>query len=287
MVIVSHGSDLSLAPMLTPIMQQGRGGGTVRAAMERLAADGFQAVQLDATLRGIRPRELDRQGRRELLGAVRRRNLRIAGLDLFIPRRHYLDPDHVERAMAATLAGIELAADLGRVPVSLTLPVRRLPAELATTIVESADGHSVRLAVHAEDQLEALQRWVEQVDLPALGAAVDPAALLARGYDPSQVAQRFGKHLAGARLSDVALGSVDESELEGREEADPTLVRRGSESVRCVVGQGELDLLAYRVSLDLATGRAGPVVLDVRGLSEPLHAATAAQRAWDDAAVSF
>ncbi|MFW6060130.1 MAG: sugar phosphate isomerase/epimerase family protein [Phycisphaeraceae bacterium] len=279
MVIVTHGSDLSLAPTLTPIVRHV--GGTVRAGLERIAGRGFATVQLDATLHGIRPRELDRQARRELLGVVRRRNLRLGGVDLFIPRKHYLEADHVDRAMSATVAAIELAADLGRVPLSLTLPVRQLPVDLASAIVEAADGHSVRVAVHAEDQLDALQAWVEEVDLPALGAAIDPAALLARGHDPAQVAQRFGAHLTVARLSDVARGSVEE------EADDPTLSQGGGESVRCTVGAGELDLLAYRVALDLAAQRAGPVVLDLRGLSEPMRAAEDARRAWDDAAVSF
>ena len=277
MAILTHGSDLSLAPTLTPIVRQA--GGTARAAMDRLAPAGFEAVQLDATLRGLRPRELDRGGRRELANAIRRRNLRLAGLDLFIPRKHYLDPQHVDRAMSATTGAIELAADLDRVPVSLTLPIKRLPADLAEALVEAADGHSVRLAVHCEHEPTALHEWIESVDLPALGAAIDPATLLAQNADPSQWVQRFGHHLTVARLSDLERGVGDETE--------DTEQPHAIDSVRCAVGQGELDVMAYRVSLDLATGRAGPVVLDLRGLTSPMQAAQSAKRAWDDAAVSF
>ena len=56
---------------------------------------------------------------------------------------------------------------------------------------------------------------------------------------------------------------------------------------RCVVGSGELDLDAYRLSVDLAPGRTGPIVLDLRSLPTPLPAATRAAEAWDDAAVEL
>ena len=276
MVILTHGSDLTLAPTLTPIVHQV--GGTVRTALERVAKLGFQSVQLDATLRGIRPRELDRGGRRELTGTVRRRGLRISGLDLFIPRKHYLDAQQVDRAMSATVAAIELAADLGHVPLSLSLPVRKLSEDLTGAIVDAADGHGVRLAVHGEDRLEALQTWLDAVDLPALGAALDPAALLAHGHDPAALAQRLGRRLTVARLSDLERGLSEEEHESGE---------TGGETVRCTPGAGELDLLAYRVALDLATSRAGPVVLELRGLNDPLQAAVDARQAWENAAVSF
>ena len=57
--------------------------------------------------------------------------------------------------------------------------------------------------------------------------------------------------------------------------------------VRCVPGRGELDLTMYRVSLDLAANRAGPVVLDLRGLNNPLRAAAQARELWESAGVSL
>lgn len=275
MVILTHGSDLTLAPTIAPVVHQGDG--TVRTAMARLARQGFPAVQLDATLRGIRPRELDRNARRELAGVARRRGLSVAGLDLFVPRKHYLDPERVDRALSATLGAIELAADLGRVPVSLTLPAVKLAEdqpELIETIVEMADGRGVGLAIHAEEQLESLQRWLDDIDVPSVGAGLDPAPLLARGHDPAVLAQRLGRRLTVGRLSDLERGAGHDDATVG-------------ETVRCVPGRGELDLTAYRVALDLASSRTGPVVLDLRGLTDPLTAANAGQRAWDDAAVSF
>ncbi|MEX0744511.1 MAG: TIM barrel protein [Phycisphaeraceae bacterium] len=268
MAILTHGSDVTLSPALGPLV---RPHGTIRAAIDRLVRLGFHSIQLDATLPGLRPRELSPRGRRDLLALLSRSNVRPAGLDVFIPRKHYTDPNQVDRAMAATTAAIELAHHLGRLPVSLGLPVKRLPDELRTAMIEAADGHGVRLAVHAEDQLDALEAWVGEVDLPCLGAAIDPAALLARGHDPSAVAQRIGKRLAVARLSDLDRNGADDEDDAG-------------EAIRCPVGQGELDLIPYRVSLDLAGGRSGPVVLDLRGLVQPFAAAATARQAWDDAA---
>ena len=263
MKILTHGRDMSLAPTLTPIVRQR--GHTMRGALDALAPGQFKAVQLDATLSGLRPRELDQRGRRDLLALLTRRDLRLAGLDLFFPRSHFQQSQHLDRAMTATLAAIGLAADLGRVPLSVALPVEDLNPDVKSALVEAADGHSIRLAVHAEDQLDALGNWVEEVDLPALGFAIDPASLLAQGKDPVEIAQGLGKTISVARLSDLS----------------------SSETLRCFTGSGELDVIGFRVALDLATGRTGPVVLDLRGLDNPLGAATAACEAWHQAAFTI
>jgi sugar phosphate isomerase/epimerase len=239
----------------------------VRGAVDRIAALGFESVQLDATLKGIRPRELDRSGRRDLHALLRRRGAHPAGLDCFIPPEHYTDVQHGERALHATLHAIELAGDLGKLAVSLTLPVATLPEAVGSAIVDHADRHDVRLAVHGEDEREALLRWIEGVDLPALGAGLAPAAVLARKEDPCQAAQQFGRRLTVARLSDWRQGP-------------------GGGGYRCPAGAGQLDLAAYRVSVDLAERRYGPVVLELRGLSAPLEAAEQSQHAWANAAFS-
>lgn len=262
MAILTHGSDLSLAPTATPVIAQTDG--TLRTALGRLAGARFTAVQIDATLAGLRPRELNTRARKDLLALIARHGMRLAGIDLFLPRRHYLDSAYIDRAMAATLAAIELAADLGRVPLSLALPVAGMTEDARGALVEAADGHSVSLAVHGEGQWEALSQWVEAVDLPALGMAIDPATLLAQQVDPVALIHQHAKRLRVARLSDQAANSVG----------------------RCDVGQGDLDVSAYRIAVDLATARLGPVVLDLRGLANPLAAASVARDAWEGAAFS-
>ena len=174
MAIISHSTDLSLAPTVTPLVRQGDG--TLRTALEQLATAGFAAVQLDATFSGTRPRDLDQRARKDLLALLMRRSLRPAGIDLWIPRQDYLDSARIDRAMGATLAAIKLGADLGRLPLSLPLPVADLAEDAKAALLEAADGHGVALAVHAEDQIEALANWIDELTLPALGAAVDPAA---------------------------------------------------------------------------------------------------------------
>lgn len=259
MAILTHGSDLRLAPTLKPAVAATDG--TVRGALKSLAAAGFTAVQLDATLAGLRPRELSQRARKDLVALLSRQGFQIAGIDLFLPRDHFVETQHVDRAMMAALAAIELAADLGRVPVSVALPVAQLADDVKRALVEAADGRSIRLAVHAEDQLDALAAWLDAVDMPALGAAIDPAALIARGEKAVKTTQRFGKRLAVARLSDATAGAL-----------------------RCPPGEGELDIAAYRVTLDLAPGRSGPVVLDLRNLQDPLAAAGSTKATWEEAA---
>jgi sugar phosphate isomerase/epimerase len=287
MAILAHGSDLTLAPTIAPVVQAtADSGGTVRGALECLSKGRFKAVQLDAALPGLRPRELSPRARKDLLAVLERCGLKLAGLDLFIPRRHYLEAEHIDRALGATHAAIELAADLGRVPVSVALPIQPATEEIRSALVAAADGHGVSLAVHAEDQFDALLQWISKVDLPCLGMGLDPATILGTGHDPARMAHAAGKHLGVARLSDV-LGASSTPSAVGEDAGDTAAGTTGSvhaAGVRCILGQGDLDLATYRVAVDLAPGRRGPVVLDLRGLPGPVSAARSAQRAWDDAA---
>lgn len=253
---------MSLAPTIRQLVQQA--GRPVRDVLVGVARMGFTAVQLDATLSGLRPRELDQRARKDLQALFTRQGMRIAGIDAFIPRSHFLGPTQVDRAMTAAVGAIQLAADLGRVPVSLPLPVKDLQADAKSALVDAADGHGVCLAVHAEDQLEALGEWVADVDLPALKMALDPAALLARGEDPLSVAQSLGSKLAVGRLCDLQSGSDDEKGI----------------GVRCALGEGDLAVDQYRIAMDLCSSRVGPVVLDLRGLTQPGAAAQAAAAVW-------
>lgn len=262
MSILTHGSDLRLAPTIRPLVTTGDG--TVRGALTKLTSLGFQALQLDATLPGVRPRELSQRARKDLLALFARQGLQLAGLDLFLPRQHFTEASHIDRAMSAALAAIELAADLGRVPVSLALPLGEVKDEIKSTLIEAADGRGIQLAVHAEDELDALATWLDALELRALGAGIDPAALLARGEKAVRTTQRFAKRLTVARLSDLTSGAL-----------------------RCAVGEGELDIEAYRITLDLAGGRSGPVVLDLRGLESPATAAATGKAAWDKAAFTM
>ena len=56
-----------------------------RAAIEWAAGLGYRAVQLDGAAAGVRARDLDRSGRRDLAALLRRLQLGFSGLDLWIP----------------------------------------------------------------------------------------------------------------------------------------------------------------------------------------------------------
>jgi len=265
MATLSHGSDLRLAPTLGPFAQGF--GNSPRRALTAIAAEGFSAVQLDATLPGLRPRELDTSARRDLTATAARANLVIAGIDFFIPVDHYRDPTHLDRVATAAQGACSLAADLGRVPVSLNLPIDDCDPSLLDALLAAADRHGVPLAIHDEANASGLKAWLEQYDRAVVGAGLDPAALLIRKQEPSGLAQSLGETLCVARLSDASRGQADGG--------------------RQVVGSGDLDVMSYRVSVDLAASRKGPVVLDLRGLSNPVAAARTAKAVWDQAAISL
>jgi sugar phosphate isomerase/epimerase len=265
MPTLSHGSDLRLAPTLGPVVQASRK--PPRQAFADIAGQGFAAVQLDATLPGLRPRELDTTARRDVLSTAIRAGLVVAGIDFFIPAEHYQDPQHVDRAVEAAIAACTLAGDLGRVPVSLNLPTGKADPSVVQLIVDAADAHGVALAIHDEADLSGLADWLNDHAAPHVGLGLDPAALLIRDRDPAGVAQSHSNSITVARLSDASKGQADGG--------------------RQVVGMGSLELLAYRVSVDLAPQRTGPVVLDLRGLASPVDAMRCAKSVWDNAAVEF
>jgi len=180
--------DTCLAPTLAVL------GDRPRSSLDRLARMGFRSVQLSATQPGLRPRELDRSGRRDLLARLRRLQLPAAGLDLWIPAAHFTDPATVDRAVATVGAAIELAGDLDRCPVSLVLPGDDA-RPLIDAIAEQALRHGVRVADHAvPPQAQGAN--------PSIGAGIDPSSWLSRDEDPVAAVSKYARDLVSVRLSD-------------------------------------------------------------------------------------
>jgi sugar phosphate isomerase/epimerase len=229
----------------------------VRDLLDLAAARGVRAVQLSAAAPGARPRDLDRSGRRDLAAAMRRRGLALAGVDLWIPREHLLDPAVADRALSAIADAIDFAGELaplaGLVPrgdgPAIALSVA-LPAELAPSVRSELDRRAQSQGVALADHTPA----------PADGAApigtagVDPAALLAVRRDPAGEVIRLGPRLGAARLSDL-------SDL----------------GLRVVPGEpgGRLDLLSYGVAL-VTAAYPRPVPIDLRGVADQPRALEAA-----------
>ncbi|MDY7109735.1 MAG: TIM barrel protein [Planctomycetota bacterium] len=217
-----------------------------RRAFDRLREMGFGHVQLSAAQPGLRPRELDRSARRDLLATLRRRELAVSGLDVWIGPGEFLDPAKMDRAVGAMIEAIELAADLGRCPVSLTLPGRGGDSEedapdagaVMAAMIEAAQVRDVPLADHA----------IPVVDREYIGVGIDPAAWLARDEDPATAVSRHADRLVSLRLCDLLTSGL-----------------------RGPIGdaqEGRLDVLAYRVAAGLAAaGR--PIVVDARQWSDP------------------
>jgi sugar phosphate isomerase/epimerase len=229
-------TQLELAPTLAALP------GEPKAVIDRLASLGIRHVQLSATQPGLRPRELDGSARRDLAATLRRREMNLSGLDLWIPASHFADPAHVDRAVSAAVSSIDLAGDLGRCPLSMTLPEEEDSAatDAARALLEAAHRIGVPIADH---HVPISNRdWNE-----FLGVGIDPAAWLAAGEEPAQAIHQNSEHLLSARLSDLM-----------------TTGMRGPIGSR----DGRLDVMSYRVALAIADYRR-PVILDVRQWPNP------------------
>ncbi|MEM9251745.1 MAG: TIM barrel protein [Planctomycetota bacterium] len=246
-----------LAATVGPLVRSGGVG--VRRALESIAQAGPAAVQLDATLAGTRPRELDTRARRDLLASVRRRGLEPGGIDCFVPTAHLAGGPDLDRAIAAVCAAIHLAADLGRLCVSLALPpIDDLPGDALDAVLAAADAHDVPLALHAEHDLDALRGLVESIGSPGMRIGVDAASCLIAGID---VAAAATADIASLRLADAKTD-------------------RDRQWSRCAVGEGELDVTAAYIAAELTSRGGRPVVLDLTRVEQPGDAMRRAVAAW-------
>ena len=255
--VAMAGLDLDAAG-LAPIAP---GGERVRGLIGWLARAGARGLRIDATAAGIRPRELDRSGRRDLAALLRRSELAFAGVDFFIPPEHFLKPDMVDRAVSGVLAAIDLAADLaglgaGSVVTRSTSPASVsivLPEKLAPDMRRSLSDHAlsqgVRLADHAWPIGERDGGSADEGE--AIGIGLDPATVLSAGADPIMLAAKIGSRLVCARLSDIGAGAPG--------------------SARIAPGSGRLDVTAYLATL-VTVGYTGHVILDLHGLRDPAGA---------------
>ena len=235
------------------------------AAAPWVRSIGFRALQLNGAAVGLRARDLTRTARKDVAAVLKRTGLELSGIDLWIPPEHFADPAHADRAAAAVVAAIELAADLRRFvmqdhPVSVDVILGRPGSpppdrELLSAIETQADRCNVRIADHALPRTQA----AGGATISPLGIGLDPAAVLLTGGDPIKEATTLGSRLAAARLSDARAGVRVSITDDGR--------------------GGGLDLQHYAVALH-SSGFAGHVVADVRALADPGAGARAAAETW-------
>jgi len=261
---MAEASNLMLAPplavTLAPLVAAAtHDGDEMRSAMDCIAGLGFRFVQLSATHPGLRPRDLDQSARRDLLATLRRRELTISGVDVWIPPRHFLEAEHADRAVAAIHQAIELAADLGRCPVSFTLPHSMNDDHagalklLAEAVSAQADRFGVRLADHG---VRLVQREGTLIEV-----GIDPAAWIGQGDDPVKAVLANSTRLASARLCDLLT-----SGLRGPI-GDPQ--------------ERQLDVQGYKVALSVA-GYTQPLIVDTRSWRDGWQGLEQTRRAWGE-----
>lgn len=266
-----------------------------RSRIEWASSLGVRAVQLDATMVGLRPRELDRTARRDVASLLRRLELGFAGLDLSIPTSHFTDPATLDRAVRATQEALTLAADIatltpstsgvsadaGRV-VSMTLP-SSLAADVLSTLASHAESCKVTLVdfrwprpelerpapvTGGGGESQSTDAFVSiaspkvsassssHADMNNVGVGLDSGTLLIAGLNPAK---------AISRLATLHPGQPAQIRL-----SDCTAGRR------VPLGDGELDELSVDVACQVA-GYRGYAIVDLRGLASGDHAA---QRIW-------
>ncbi|MDX2147084.1 MAG: TIM barrel protein [Planctomycetota bacterium] len=241
---------------------------SVRDAIAWGAALGFQAIQLDGTWPEARARDLSRSGRRDIASILKRHGAAFSGLDLWIPPTHWLDTAHVDRAADAVLQAIELASELASLALGLTSAApmpgagrvvciefpTATPRPVLASLGAAAARHGVLIADHHWDQSPAPSTAISEAAIrtpnaiAGIAPGLDPTAVLIAKADPVTIAASLASTVTSARLCDLA--------STGR-------VHLGSP-------QGRLDVDAYRAALD-AGGYRGPLVLDLRGLEDPLR----------------
>ncbi|MBX3403357.1 MAG: sugar phosphate isomerase/epimerase [Phycisphaeraceae bacterium] len=249
------GPPLSIA--LCGLGPTGPGRGDVREQIAWVRSRGVDAVHLNAAAPGVRARDLDRSGRRDLAAVLRRSGLRLGGVDLWIPPEHFADPAQVDRAMASLMATLELAGEIGALvngPADGSVVGAVLPESLAADHLAALAGHAERTGARVADHALPPRQATGPI-----GAGLDPSACLATGVDPVMTASRHARGMFAARLSDVS---------------------RMAGGGRVPVGSrdGSLDAPAYAVALSTG-GFEGRLAIDLRGLADANSAVASALRA--------
>jgi sugar phosphate isomerase/epimerase len=214
-----------------------------------------RAIVLDGAMPGLRARELGRSARRDLAASMRRRELELAGIDLWIPADHFNDPDNCQRAMDTVVQTCELASELaaligGRSHAGVSvMTMASIDEHLYSSLGAGAERHGASVQDHRAGSTGACPAGIT--------IGVDPASVLIAGEDPSQVVHQLGAQLGAARLDDVnAMG-------------------------RCPVGAegGRLEIDGYKAALMI--GGLDWLTVDLRQLSDPTRCFSLARQGWD------
>lgn len=216
----------------------------------------IRGVALDAARPDCRARDLGRSARRDLAAMLRRTELELTGIDLFIPPAHYADPARAERAIETVQQTATMVAELARLVGGRSRPLVSvtLPAELPASV-------RAALAVHAERFGSTIADHTPRAEAapPGLTLGVDPAACFMAGEDPAAAATRAG--VSALRLTNLDATGRCAANADG----------------------GRLDATGYAAAA-VTTGLRW-IVADTRGVPEPGRAVSAAVATWREAAM--
>lgn len=225
---------------------------------------GYRSVQLDAKVADMRPRDLERSARREIASLLRRAQVMLSGIDLWIPPEHFAEGAKVERAVEAVVDAIGFAGELGGLgagggaewPLAVCVSLGPAPLQgVVQRLAEAAAGQRVVVADHywgVESAGEAAGggsgKGVGVVEVGgqargAVGVGAGGGGMLA-GIDPSVMA---AAGVSGARL----LAAIASAGIAGR---------IGSARVAEPVARG-FDSAGYEAALGVA-GYRGALVVD-------------------------
>lgn len=184
----------------------------------------MQAVQLSTTQRGARPRDLDGSGRQDLTVTLRRRELRLSGVDHPFDPDDLLSSERVDSAAVALVEAVRLAGDLGPVPLAVRFPEAGAEEVIAAAMA-AADRVGVRLVdfgvpprgasvrergVRPATGLIIPGQTVETPEIRPTNTAsieglligIDPPSWLAAGLDHEAV---LGEGVGGLRLAGLTV----------------------------------------------------------------------------------
>ena len=232
-----------------------------RVAIETIASLGVRGVALDVSVPDLRPRNLSRSARRDIAALLRRAELELTGLDLWIPPEHLSHPAHSARAIEAAQQALEMSSELAPLVGGRSRPLVSLvlPSDLSRTARVALGEFAQHIGATLADHLIMRDDDEQAEPVAGIGVGVDPVYYLMDGQSPGKAITRAGARLASARLCDTsAMG-------------------------RCVVGaQGsKLDLASYTGAL-IVSGQPW-VTIDARDLPDPVEATRQACQRWQDA----
>jgi hypothetical protein len=246
-----HAPEIAIAVAGLPARGGAPWGVTTSDAAAWIRDPRVRGLALDAARPDCRARDLGRSARRDLAAMLRRTELELAGIDLFIPPEHYTDPVRAERAFETVEQTAILAAELARLVAGRSRPVvsitltASLPEHEREALTAVFEKHGAIGADHTPDSPHP-SAW--------LGTGIDPAACFLAGADPAALATQPG--VVALRLSNL------------------------NATGRCPVNAegGRLDLPAY-TGATLTSGLHW-ITADTRACAEPARAVRAALDAW-------